>query len=153
MWHQLMFSAYKTTKEKGERRTMGIQRLAKGERELYFLSSMLNLTHTEPFTDISRSHIGNFSPNYNTKRFSVTIQTYNFQICICRVTVHHCLSCARVAPFMPDLDILYSQVTAAIIALGHQRQVKTLRSLFRKGELEEERGRETVKDHPTQRRS
>lgn len=55
---------------------------------------------------------------------------------------------------MPDLDILYSQIAAAIIALGHKRQVKTgLGSLFRKGELEEECGRVTVKDHPTQRRS
>lgn len=34
--------------------------------------------------------------------------TYNLEVSICSVIVHHGLSCAGVATFVPDLDVLYS---------------------------------------------
>lgn len=48
--------------------------------------------------------------------------TYNLEISVRRVAVHHCLSCAGIATFVPNLDILYSQVAAAIIILNDRKQ-------------------------------
>lgn len=49
--------------------------------------------------------------------------TYNLEVSVCSVAVHHRLSHAGVATFMPNLDILYSQITAAIFTL-HNRKWK-----------------------------
>lgn len=46
--------------------------------------------------------------------------TYNFKISVCYVVVHHSLSRAGVATFVPNLDVLYSQVSAAIITLNNR---------------------------------
>lgn len=48
--------------------------------------------------------------------------TYNLEISVCRVFVHHCLSRTGVSTFVPNLDILYSQVTAAIVILNNRKQ-------------------------------
>ncbi len=48
--------------------------------------------------------------------------TYNLEISVRRVAVHHCLSRAGVATFVPNLDVLYSQVAAAIVTLNDKKQ-------------------------------
>lgn len=47
--------------------------------------------------------------------------TYNLEVSVCSIAVHHCLSQAGVATFVPNLDILYSQVTAAIVTLDNSK--------------------------------
>lgn len=48
--------------------------------------------------------------------------TYNLEISIRGVAVHHCLSRAGVATFVPNLYVHYSQVTAAVVALNSRKQ-------------------------------
>lgn len=59
--------------------------------------------------------------NYGHLRQSIRGLTHNFEVSVCCVVVHHRLSRAGVATFVPNLDVLYSQVTAAIITLNHRK--------------------------------
>lgn len=58
--------------------------------------------------------------SYKIKKQSTAALTHNFEVRVGRVTVHHRLCLARVAAFMPNLDILYSQVTSAIFVLRNK---------------------------------
>lgn len=62
---------------------------------------------------------------YDHFRQSMLGLTYNLEISICCIAVHDCLSRAGVATFMPNLDVHYSQVTAAITILRIRKQTMT----------------------------
>lgn len=53
---------------------------------------------------------------------TVLVLTYNLEISICCITVHHGLSRAGVATFVPNLGVLYSKVTSAVFALDSREQ-------------------------------
>lgn len=48
--------------------------------------------------------------------------THDLEISVRRVAVHRCLSRTGVATFVPNLDVLYSQVAAAIVILNNRKQ-------------------------------
>lgn len=53
---------------------------------------------------------------------SVQILTYNLKVSVRCIAVHHSLSCAGVTTLVPNLDVLYPQVTAAVVALRGQTE-------------------------------
>lgn len=60
--------------------------------------------------------------------------TYNLEITIGGVVVYDSLSRAGIATFVPNLDILYSQVTDAIFALNDRKQSEMREERQPKGE-------------------
>lgn len=50
------------------------------------------------------------------------VLTYNLQVSIGQITVHHSLCSAGVATLMPNLGVLYSKVSTAIFILETPEQ-------------------------------
>lgn len=63
-------------------------------------------------------------------RQSTAAPTHNFEVGVGRVAVHHRLCRACVAAFVPNLDILDSQVASAIFILRNKIVEKNERTYF-----------------------